>query len=385
MSSPKQLNFQSYSLLIVDDNPTNLAVVVDYLEEYGFKVMVARNGHTALKRAKLAKPDLILLDVMMAGIDGFETCRRLKADPDTAEIPVIFMTALANTQDKVQGFQVGAVDYLTKPIQHEELLARVTTHLRIRDLTEHLEHLVSKRTAELTTANQELERLLFVMAHDLKEPLRTVQYFTDLLERRYAAKLDKRGQDYQKRVLKAARRSVTMLDHLQTLSRLRHVEQATQKMAADAIVKETLQELDTEIKKTNARIHIEPKLPELPISLTWGTKALYHLLSNALKYSAPEDSQGNKPSPEIEIAAYRSRDEDNQIGLVVKDRGPGIPPEYIDKIWDLFQRAVGRQIEGTGAGLAIVRQIAERHGGQAWVERREGGGSEFMITFSNFD
>lgn len=380
MSSPKQLNFQSYSLLIVDDNPTNLAVVVDYLEDYGFKVMVARNGHTGLKRAKLAKPDLILLDVMMAGIDGFETCRRLKADPHTAEIPVIFMTALANTQDKVTGFQVGAVDYLTKPIQHEELLARVTTHLRIRDLTEHLEHLVEERTAELTKANQELERLLFVMAHDLKEPLRTVQWFTDLLVRRYGTKLDQKGQDYQKRVLKAARRSVTMLDHLQTLSRLRQVEPPSQKIAADVIVKEVLEQLDGEIKQTNAKIHVAPTLPELPISLTWGSKALYHLISNALKYSIIDDKQNQ--APEIEIASYRTKDEENRkIGLVVKDRGPGIPPEYMEKIWELFQRAVGRQIAGTGAGLAIVRQIAERHGGQAWVKNREGGGAEFIITF----
>jgi signal transduction histidine kinase/FixJ family two-component response regulator len=126
---------RKHLILIVDDNPTNLAVIVEYLEQSGFKILVARNGEFGLKRAKFAHPDLILLDVMMPGIDGFETCRLLKEDETTKEIPVIFMTALSSIEDKVKGFDAGGVDYITKPIQHEEVLARVTTHLRIRDLT----------------------------------------------------------------------------------------------------------------------------------------------------------------------------------------------------------------------------------------------------------
>ena len=117
------------SILIVDDMPVNLAVLVDYLEEYGFNIRIARRGETALQRVQYDAPNLILLDVLLPGIDGFETCRRLKANASTAEIPVIFMTSLASAEDKIKGFEVGAVDYVTKPLQQAEVLARLTTHL----------------------------------------------------------------------------------------------------------------------------------------------------------------------------------------------------------------------------------------------------------------
>ncbi len=133
------LRNEDYILLVVDDNPTNLAVACDYLKLFGFKLAVARDGESALMRTKYVKPDLILLDVMMPGMDGFEVCQRLKATENLKDIPVIFMTALARANDKVKGFQVGAVDYVTKPFQQEEVLARVTTHLKIRDLTRNLQ------------------------------------------------------------------------------------------------------------------------------------------------------------------------------------------------------------------------------------------------------
>jgi serine phosphatase RsbU (regulator of sigma subunit) len=134
--NPIEPHFEDYIILIVDDNSSNLAVLSDYLEVHGFTTRIATNGELTLQRAQRIKPALILLDVMMPpGIDGFETCRRLKADDRTKDIPVIFMTALTTTEDKLKGFEVGGVDYITKPIQHEEVLARVTTHLRLRDLT----------------------------------------------------------------------------------------------------------------------------------------------------------------------------------------------------------------------------------------------------------
>ena len=127
------------ALLIVDDTPTNLEILVDFFADAGFEVYVATSGEHALTQVKEVPPDLILLDVMMPGIDGFETCRRLKASAETKDIPVIFMTALSDTSDKVKGLTVGAVDYVTKPLQQEEVLARVNTHLTIRRLQRHLE------------------------------------------------------------------------------------------------------------------------------------------------------------------------------------------------------------------------------------------------------
>jgi len=155
------------AILIVDDTPTNLEVLVDYFADNDFDLFVATDGESALEQINHARPDIILLDVKMPGIDGFETCRRLKASKETEEIPVIFMTALSDTVDKVKGFTLGAVDYVTKPIQHEEVLARVTTHLTLRTLqrslreaNETLVQRVQQRTADLSAANAALQQAL---------------------------------------------------------------------------------------------------------------------------------------------------------------------------------------------------------------------------------
>ncbi|MCA9976580.1 MAG: response regulator, partial [Anaerolineales bacterium] len=176
---------QQKSILIVDDNPTNIAVIADYLEEQGFNVLVARDGLSGLEKAEYALPDLVLLDVMMPGIDGFDTCRRLKENEKTRRIPVIFMTALTETEHKIQGFRAGGVDYVTKPFQQEEVLARVMTHLQLNELTQHLEQLVHLRTAELQTAYSYLQQLdrakldfIQVTSHELRTPLSIIDGYT---------------------------------------------------------------------------------------------------------------------------------------------------------------------------------------------------------------
>lgn len=181
------------SILIVDDTPTNLDVLVDYFADLGFEVLVATDGPSALERLAHARPDLILLDVMMPGMDGFETCRRLKARPDTADIPVIFMTALSDTGDKIRGFEAGAVDYVTKPIQHEEVRARVMTHLTLSRLRHHLaeanatlERRVAERTGELEAALAEVERLKNRLLEEnryLQEEIKGEHQFHDIISR----------------------------------------------------------------------------------------------------------------------------------------------------------------------------------------------------------
>jgi diguanylate cyclase (GGDEF)-like protein len=165
----EEIDITNSTILIVDDNPTNLAVAVEYLETSGFTVLVAQDGESGIMRAQFARPQIILLDILMPGSDGFEICRRLKDNEETKQIPIIFLTALSNLEDKIQGFKYGAVDYITKPIQREELLVRITTHLRIQALTQQLisrnqqlqeqalELKVAKELAE--EANQQLERL----------------------------------------------------------------------------------------------------------------------------------------------------------------------------------------------------------------------------------
>jgi PAS domain S-box-containing protein len=143
-------------IVIVDDKPTNLGVLFDFLTDSGFKVLVAQDGESAIQKVEYAHPDLILLDVMMPGIDGFETCRRLKANPATQDIPVIFMTALSEAVDKVKGFSLGAVDYVTKPMQQEEVRARVTTHLTLRNL----HHKLQEQNLQLQKAEEKYRSIV---------------------------------------------------------------------------------------------------------------------------------------------------------------------------------------------------------------------------------
>jgi signal transduction histidine kinase len=372
-STDVQVYLQRYQILIVDDNATNLAVMSSYLEQHRFEVMAVRDGLEALELIRYAPVDLILLDVMMPKIDGFETCRRLKSSEKSKDIPVIFMTALTSIEDKVKGFEVGAVDYITKPIQRQELLARVTTHLQIQAQRQRLE----KQAVKMGQINQDLETMLHVISHDLKEPLRAIQSFSKLLNRRYAKKLGRTGQDYIERVDNAAEHLWTLIDDILTLSRAQQMDQPSELVSSQAIVEQILERLERKIRETGANISVAPNLPPLWINRTWASQAFYNLISNALKYT-----RVNEP-PQIEITPYMGEE---TIGLSIKDRGLGVPPEHRDRIFKLFHRAVTKEskIEGTGAGLAIVRQIAKRHGGWAWVEPRNGpaGGSEFLITFA---
>ncbi len=150
---------ENRSILIVDDTPTNLEVLFNFLSNAGFKVLFAEDGESALEKANYALPNLILLDILMPGIDGFETCRRLKENESTKSIPVIFLTALTDTADKVKGFSLGAVDFITKPLQYEEVLARVETHLQLQDLTRQLQRQNEQLEREIKEREQAQEAL----------------------------------------------------------------------------------------------------------------------------------------------------------------------------------------------------------------------------------
>jgi len=158
MNVSQRIESVSYpqTVLVIDDNPTNLSVMADYLTAHNLTVLAAQTGEDGLEQAQLTQPNLILLDVILSGIDGFETYRRLKADPKTQDIPVILMTVLTGTEHKLEGFRAGVVDYVTKPFEKEQVLARISTQLRLRELTEHLEHKVEERTRELTAVNKQL-------------------------------------------------------------------------------------------------------------------------------------------------------------------------------------------------------------------------------------
>ena len=230
--------------------------------------------------------------------------------------------------------------------------------------------------AEIAAKNRDLETLLYVTSHDLREPLRAIENFSRIVNDRYSERLDDKGRDFLRRIISGAQRLNRLLDDILTLSRSQRIGVPTEEVDGESIVSEALKRLEGKINTTRARVHVAKDFQGLRVDKTWATQAVYNLIANALKFT----SEG--AAPDVEVAPYRPEGPGrNAIGIVVRDRGPGIAPEHTERIFQLFQRAVGREVEGTGAGLAIVRQIAERHGGSAWVEPRQGGGSEFIITF----
>ena len=178
---------QLHTILIVDDTPANIGVLLENLSGLGYKVLIAKNGKSALEKVEQEWPDLILLDVMMPGMDGFEVCRKLKENSETKEIPVIFMTALSETSDKVKGFNVGAVDYITKPFQSEEVRSRVATHLKMKELREELETEVEyrkKAQKSLEEVNVDLEKRVDERTQELKSALKEVNCLKEQLQGR---------------------------------------------------------------------------------------------------------------------------------------------------------------------------------------------------------
>jgi PAS domain S-box-containing protein len=221
-----------------------------------------------------------------------------------------------------------------------------------------------------------LETLIQVISHDFKEPLRAIEGFSAILHDSHAEQLDEKGHDFLRRIEKAAGRLRLLLDDVVTLSKARLLELQKDEVDGSVVVRQALARLTVQIERTGATVRVANALPRLWVNETWAVEAVFNLLSNALKFC----HEGQ--APEIEVAPYDSDASDpRNVGFIIRDRGPGVAPEHAERIFELFQRSVGREIEGTGAGLAIVKEVASRHGGRAWVTPREGGGSEFIITF----
>jgi signal transduction histidine kinase len=391
----KSIDFQNYSILIIDDNPTNLSVLVDYLEDWGFEIMVARDGETGLERAQIAHPDLILLDVMMPGIDGFETCQRLKADEETAGIPVIFMTALDSTEDKIKGFEIGGVDYVTKPIQHQEVLARVTTHLRIHDLTVNL----NDKIVELTQTRSELVqsekmaslgRLVAGFAHELNTPIgvavgsaSTLQKQSDFIKQLL------NQEEVDEDELVSAIETIEQTAEL-TLSNLKRAAGLINSFKRTAIdqtseqsrqfkVKSTIEDvintLHNQFKQTDIQIKID--CPE-DLILNSMPGVIEQILTNLLMNSLIHGFEEAQNSGIITIKVYL---EENHLHIDYSDTGKGISAGLIEKIFEPFfttHRAYG----GSGLGLYICYNlITNQLKGSLTCESVLGQGVLFKMAF----
>ncbi len=385
-------------LLIVDDQPHNLGILFDFLTRSGFKIFVALDGESAIQRTEVTKPDLIILDVMMPGIDGFETCKRLKQNPSNRDIPIIFMTALSDTVDKVQGFKLGAVDYITKPIHQEEVLSRIQTHIKLyylqsqlqtkteelAHLNQNLEEIVQARTQQLIEQekNALIGRLTQGIVHNLRNRIQLILSYKCLAtgEMTEEAVSSETTFAYIEKMAEAAWNMSQILDNLMHKSKMDHSLQLTLLNINDILKKELdFWQANLQFKhKVKKKYVLDEHIPLTPLVYTDISQILDNLISNAL------DAMWDKEEQALTIITRQ--DEDN-LYIDVQDTGCGIAPDNLSKVFDPFyttkplkgEEKQRNQPTGTGLGVYTCMQILKGFGGDIKVTSEINKGSIFTV------
>jgi len=396
-------------ILIVDDQQENILPLKKILELHGLESEAAYSGEEALVKTLKKNYSLIIMDVQMPGMDGFEVAEALSGSNRTKDIPVIFLSAI-NKEKKYffKGFDAGGVDYITKPADPDLLILKVKTFLKLyqqqaelkdirdllareieirKDAQENLEEKVAERTRELVEKNEELElsnhelqQFAWVVSHDLKEPIRKIEIFVKLLRERYVGD-DEKAIDYADRTIRSAERMSGLINDLLAYSRLSspvHPEPTD----LNELVGEVLADFDYQIDQKNAVLNCA-ELPEIEAVPSQIRQVFQNLIGNSLKFAR----QG--VSPVIDISCMEvSAEEARCLGLhdcsflciSISDNGIGFDDQYIDRIFTIFQRLHPREsYEGTGIGLAIAKKIIEKHGGTIKAHGRDGQGATFEI------
>jgi len=355
-------------ILIVDDVAENLRLLAGMLKESGHHVRPVTSGSLALQAARHLVPDLILLDVKMPGMDGLKVCAELKTDPALRDIPVIFISALHETEDKLRAFQAGGVDYVTKPFQMEEVRARVATHLELR----RQRILLAEQLHRLQELEQLRDSLTHMIVHDMRSPLMSMGGYLDMLERYEAAGFSGEGRDYLAQARANVGRLVRMASDMLTVSKLEAgaLELNRSGFALGKLVREEL--AGFAVLQGRRRLEFTQGRGDFTVQADGELigRVIQNLVSNALKFS-PEDG----------MVRVRLMAAEKRVRLEVSDQGPGIPAGKEGKIFQKFGR-LDRQCNrsGTGLGLAFCKLAVEAHGGEIGVESTAGKGSTFWFT-----
>ena len=365
-----QINRSDYKILIVDDVVSNVLLLKILLTNEKFKVCTANCGNMCIEQAKAEKPDLILLDVMMPDISGFDTAGILKKDPETADIPIIFLTALNNPSDLVHGFQVGANDFLTKPFNKEELIVRVMHQIALVAA----KRLIQRQNEELRATISNRDKMYSVIAHDLRSPMASIRMVLNLVVS--AVSPDTVGPELFELLDKANRESEECHDLLDNL--LKWTKSQTGRLNV------VLQDLDL--------CDIVPGVVDIfeMIAMTKNIKLVYESSTSPLVVRADNDmlktvvrnfmSNAIKFSPEGSSIEITMKEEGDFARVSVRDHGVGIAPERLETIFHKGETTYGTSgEEGSGLGLQLCADFARKIGGDVSVESTLGEGSTFSV------
>src|SRR5688572_2214948 len=371
-SAPFQVS--GLKLLIVDDDRLNIRVLNGILKADGYVLAEADSGESALLLYPKFQPDLVLLDVMLPGIDGFETCRRLRKEHGDKSAPVIFITAKSESDDVLEGLTAGGVDYLPKPFKPKEVLARIRTHLQNQILSEQRKVLVE----QLRKADAAKNRFLGMAAHDLRNPLGSIRGIAEFLREGAVGPLSREQLELIDTIHGA---SQSMLDMVNELLDVATIEAGELKLSPELhdlgkLMAKSVSMFTREAQKKNTTVTFEPpgKAVILTIDPAKIQQVADNLLSNAIKYSPPGST----------IRAFvKENAADSTCSFSVRDQGPGIPDGERDKLFKDFSRLSIKPTGGeksTGLGLAICRKIVEAHHGSIVAENLPNHGCEFRVT-----
>jgi signal transduction histidine kinase len=348
-------------ILLVDDTPEHIEAVAAVLQKNNFKIRIAKKWNVALKLLSKHKPDLILLDIYMPEMDGFELCKAIKSNSAFSSIPIIFLTSSNDEESIRKGFELGAQDYVVKPFNTSELLARVNTHIKLKRQTEWLKE-----------ANRELDSFCYTISHDLKAPLLSINKLTEYFIADYINRLDSEGKELVTIIQEKSQEVIAIIDHLLEFSRMCEMQMKSEVIRLEQLFQDVYNELIQLQGQRQVKL-ILSTLPDATGDPVMMRIFVSNILSNALKYTR------NKETAVIEVS-YGERE--NEYIFAVKDNGVGFDMRYSARLFGVFQRLHSQnEFEGSGLGLAICQKILKRHNGRAWMIGEVDRGATFYFSF----
>jgi len=417
MNSTSKITDAPVEILIAEDSPTQTQQLQHILEEQGYCVTHAANGRLALEAARRSKPTLIISDVVMPEMNGYELCRCIKLDPDLRNTPIILVTTLSDPQDVIRGLECRADNFILKPYDEHHLLNRVQfvlmnrgtgnaeqtglpvevffngqNYLITADRLQILNLLLStydaaiQRNKEVTlakddlhrlntklkAANDELEAFAHTVSHDLRAPLRHIRSYAQYLTRSDRSTFSEQDREFLEHIVSATERMNRLIEDLLAFSRMAMSDLRQVSIDPQSLLDEVFRQIQPEIGMRNIVWKRNP-LPSLQADPALLRQVFINLLLNAIKYSRPRNPA------EIEIGCLAETPD--EIVIFVRDNGVGFDMEYANKLFGVFQRLHRQEeFEGTGVGLANVRRIIARHGGRTWAEGKIDGGATFYFT-----
>lgn len=350
------------NILIVDDTPEHIHIATNLLKTLNYPIRVATSASKALMLIEKKKPTLILLDITMPDMNGFQLCSLLKKNPLYSDIAIIFMTSAEDEESIKKGFSLGAQDYVVKPYNPSELLARVNTHIKL-----------ASQSIKLKASYKELDQFCHTVSHDLKSPLLVLKQLANLLSLEANDSLSPTSKEIIKRIENKSDDIILMIERLLDFSRINQIQCFFEEINISEVFYSVMEELSSLEPNRKIDFIVSPFLPIIKGDKTLIKFLIQNILSNALKFSKNND---------LTIIKVNCTTLENYYEISIKDNGAGFDMSYKNKLFHIFERLHSKEeFDGSGVGLVIVKRIMERHKGKVFIEGEPNKGACVKLYF----